>query len=662
MPVFDYVLILLAAVLLSNLINRFLPALSVPIVQIIIGMMIALIPFGAFGFAFELEPELFFVLFIAPLVFYSSMTADKKTLWDMKKPILGAAVGLVLVTVIVVGYFLRLLLPLLPLAAAFALAAALGPTDVVAVDAVAKRVPLPRKIIGILSGESIINDAIGIVCFQFAIAASMTGSFSLPQGLWRFLVLGIGGILTGLILTWLKYLLVRWLRSLGIENVTLHILIGLLTPFIIYMIAESISVSGVLAVFSAGIAHSFSHDKFNPETVNLKIAQESVWSALSFSLEGLVFVILGTQLPAILKTIAQGAFPVNGWLIAGYVLLIMLVILLIRFGWWVVAVGRKAYEDPKNPLGKIKSGLIFSLAGTRGVVPLAIVLSIPILLPDGRAFPARNFIILITSAVIVVSLLITNFVLPLLIEPGTDKSEDGEEQSARSEILQTVISRLKSAATPATFVATEIVINSYYSRLKQRPFEGRKARETAEEQELRCNILLWEKEHTLKLVQAGQVSETTAKRYLEILDARLHSSSQRKRNPARILAWAGHFFRAAHRREANAGKSDFWELMSANTQFVLDKLNMLQSSGDHPAAEKIAAEYEFAMSLRQDQGSRRERIADSEAVLHVADNGFQIERELIQQMFEEGRISWETAQEMRSNISTLEARLQAEQP
>ena len=126
MVVFEFVLIMLAAVLLSNLINRFIPALSAPLVQIVLGVAISLIPFGVFGFEFELEPELFFVLFIAPLVFYESYTTDKKTLCSMKKPIINAAVVFVFVTVIVVGFFTHLLIPAIPLAVAFALIGSLG--------------------------------------------------------------------------------------------------------------------------------------------------------------------------------------------------------------------------------------------------------------------------------------------------------------------------------------------------------------------------------------------------------------------------------------------------------------------------------------------------------------------------------------------------------
>jgi CPA1 family monovalent cation:H+ antiporter len=192
MVLFEFVLVLLAAILISNVLNRFLPVLSIPIIQIIFGAGIALLPFG---FHLELEPELFFVLFIAPLVFNSGKNLDKKTFWSVKYPIMNLAFILVFFMVIVVGYIVHFLIPAIPLAAAFALIASLGPIDDVAVASVARRVKMPHKLMNILEGESLLNDVSGIVSFQFALAAAITGTFSLVFAGQRFLILGFGGMI-----------------------------------------------------------------------------------------------------------------------------------------------------------------------------------------------------------------------------------------------------------------------------------------------------------------------------------------------------------------------------------------------------------------------------------------------------------------------------------
>jgi len=459
MTFFEYILILLAVVCLSNIIHRLTPVVPAPIVQVALGAFISLVPLG---FELTLDPSLFFVLFVAPLIYYVSLLADKKTMWAQRKPILNTGILLVFVTVFVVGYLINFLIPSIPLVAAFVLIAALGPTDDVAIASVSKRVNVPPKIMNILQGESIINDASGIVSFQFALAAMLTGSFSLIHASGRFLVVGLGGIAAGLVLTWLKHVFVKWIRSLGMENVTLHLLIGILTPFFFYLIAEELGVSGILAVFAAGIAHSYSRNKFNPEMVNYKVADESLWSMLSFTLEGLVFVILGTQLSKILISINQYYSITTGEIIL-YILLITLLFLLLRFFWALIFVKKKAYDDPNYTISRFRAAAIFSLSGARGTVTLASVMSIPLFLSDGVPFPERDLIILIAGGVIVVSLIITSFILPLCVDKKVivDKSAENE---AYLEILQDVMTELKKQVTPENEVATAIVTANYHSR------------------------------------------------------------------------------------------------------------------------------------------------------------------------------------------------------
>ncbi|WP_052297621.1 cation:proton antiporter [Leadbettera azotonutricia] len=413
LSVFEYFLVLLAAILASNVINRFLPFLSVPIIQIVLGALITLLPLG---FHFELEPDLFFVLFIAPLVFNSGKDLDKKTFWSVKGPILNFAFLLVFVTVISVGYFVHFIIPAIPLAAAFALIASLGPTDDVAVDSVVKRLKMPPRIMNILVGESLLNDVSGIINFQFALAAAVSGTFSWIAAGRQFLILGLGGILIGLAFTLIKLLLVRWLRSLGMENVTFHILIELLTPFLVYIISEKCGTSGVLAVFTAGVAHSFGKNKLNPETANLNIASENIWSMVSFTLDGLVFLILGTQLPGILITIIGSPYSISTGRVILVILLITALFMLIRFLWTFFTLRKKAYNEPENPLGKLKASLFISLSGARGTVTLASILSIPYILSNGTPFPERDLLILISTGVILCTLIVTTFILPSLLK------------------------------------------------------------------------------------------------------------------------------------------------------------------------------------------------------------------------------------------------------
>ena len=664
MLIFEYLLILLAAVLLSNLINRFIPSISVPIIQIILGVIVELIPFGAFGFRFELEPELFFSLFIALLVFNSSMTTNKKTFWELRKPIINMAIVLVILTVVTVGGFVHFLIPAIPFAAAFALIGALAPTDIVAVDAVTKRVGVPAKIMGILTGESIVNDATGIVCFQFALVAMMTGSFSIFGASVRFLFLGLGGILTGLVFTGIKYIFIKWIRSLGMENVTLHILIEILTPLILYMLAEALSVSGILAVFASGMIHSFLRDKFNPETVSLNTASDSVWSVLSFTLDGLVFVILGIQLPGILKTASSASFPITWWQIVGCVFLITLAILLLRFVWWMLTIHKKVYEDSEQTISKVRAGIIFSLSGARGTVTLATVLSIPQFLKDEIAFPQQDLSVLLCVGVIVLTLLITNFILPLFAEKKEQKVSNHNDSLVYAEILQGVIIELDRQAEPDNYEATNAVVRSYFTRSTELLRKHVTTKQENEyEKKLRLEVLQWEKDNTLRMLSEGEIDDATASRYIELVEVRAQqSTSGRKVNLGRMLMW---FMKSISlrmsKKDIRPPQNFDFTIVEKNGQYVLDKLYDLRKSDEDIVVSKLISEYEMSLLLRKSMNNRNNEkpsaAADHDSIFEVVSRGFQIERDLIQQMFEAGRISREAVKEMRSNIAALESQL-----
>ncbi|MCL2050556.1 MAG: sodium:proton antiporter [Lachnospiraceae bacterium] len=659
MEVFNYVLILLAAVLLSNLINRFLPLLSVPVIQIALGMLIAIIPHGAFGYDFYLEPELFFVLFLSPLVFHSARTADLKNMRKMIRPIVLAAVGLVLFSVFIIGFITQSLIPAIPMAAAFALAAALGPTDIVAVEAVAHRVKLPRRIKSILVGESIINDATGLVCFQFAIIAATTGYFNVFHGLGRFFIIAIGGLFLGMFLTVLKFILIRWLRSLHIVVASLHLALGILTPFIIYMIAEELGTSGILAVFGSGIVHAMYKDKLNPEVLSLNNATENIWSFLSFSLDGLVFVMLGAGLPTILRIQAGRASGFHIWETSLYILLIYLAMTGCRFFWWLMTVRAKTYSDPKYPVGTIRAGLIFSVAGARGAVSMAGILSIPLVLSTGALFPERDLIILVTCGVIIISLLMTNFVLPLVVPKGKRKDKHFylKEQEARDEILKTVIQRLKEAITPENIAATEIIIQHYYARLNKQ-FQNHQEDEGKRRHfGLRSSILLLEKDVILHMAEMGQLNESQAEHYIEEAN-RLYDESEQKIGTLQSFLWiVKHFYDFFTWKDPLPSKHKTHLLKEINAKLMREKQNELHLDSDDEALKIISLEHEKVVSARLGFQSN-ENMANG--INEVAENGLYMERVLIQQMMDAGRLSRKTAKEMQANIILLEAKLQVD--
>lgn len=660
MELFEYILLMLAAVSLSNLVNRFIPSLSVPIIQIVLGMAMTWLPLH---FELELNPELFLLLFIAPLLFNDGRLADKVALWKLKKPILLLALGLVFLTVGVLGYFLHWLLPVLPLAAAFALAAALAPTDAIAVGALEQKVKIPHQTMQILEGESLINDASGLVSFQFAVAAMVTGAFSFKTASLSFIGISLGGVVLGLVLTLIKYGIVRWLRRLGMENVTLHMLIEILTPFAIFMAAEELGVNGILAVVSAGIAHSFGYKQMNPEVAKLSVVSKSTWSVIIFVLNGLVFLLLGTQLPEIIQTVWNNPDIGNVQVIL-YTLLLTAAVLGLRLVWMLV-MDIPEGEEPRGPWKlEFRKALILTLSGVRGTITLASTMSLPFFLDDGSYFPARDLIIFLAAGVILWTLLASNFLLPLLLGSDHEAEHNAEEVEAKIEILRSVVAGLNEQATDQSRMALNHLTGTYNARIRLL-----KKNEDAEEMERKLGVtaLKWQREYTMHALKQHEVNPYTAYRYLNRLNRQLFiytRDPQYKNDLIPFKSWeeiTGVIQQV--RLNAQERREESNRLQSGIFAYVLEQLRELQNTGE------MEPEVISGLILRYERGrlrlTRQESISatkrEFEESLHeLSRAGIQLERDHIQLMFEAGRISRASMKEMKRDILFMEHDLREE--
>ena len=321
--------------------------------------------------------------------------------------------------------------------AAFALGAALGPTDAVAVASLSKETSISSRSKSILEGESLINDASGIVAFQFAIAAAVTGTFSLVDATADFLFSFFGGILMGIALGYLGNFLVRKVRSWGLENTTFHVLFEVFTPFIVYLVANALHTSGILAVVAAGLVNVISPRIIGPSISRMNIVSTSVWRVLSFALNGVVFVLLGTQLPLAFQGTWESTAVSNDKLIA-YVLGLAFIVIFARFVWvmameWVHSRAERA--DRPFGLENVRTAAVMTLGGPKGAITLAVAFTI------SYAVPQRDLMIFMACGVIVVTLLLATFVVPLLApkKPPTDEDLRCDETEVSIEILRTVI-------------------------------------------------------------------------------------------------------------------------------------------------------------------------------------------------------------------------------
>jgi CPA1 family monovalent cation:H+ antiporter len=529
-------LILVLTVVLSGFAARLRwVRIPLPLIQIAAGTALA----SFFHMKLPLDPDVFFLVFIPPLLFLDGWRIPKGAFFSDAGPILLLAIGLVLFTVLGMGYFIDWLIPAVPLAVAFALSAILSPTDPVAVSAIAGGNPMPPRLMHILEGESLLNDASGLVCFSFAVGAAMTGHFSVGAASLSFLREAGGGILVGIGVSWGVGLINRWLVSKVGEEPGLQILISLLIPFAAYLGAEQIHGSGILAAAAAGIFMHYA-DLVGRPLAATRVQRHAVWDMVQLLLNGLIFVLLGAQLPATIATLPAAAAEVgvgSAWKLPMYVAAITIGLTFLRFCWvgvsMKVTLFKKGY-DGEHRRPSMRLLLVASFAGVRGALTLAGILTLPMLLPDGSRFPTRDLVIFLAMGVILFSLILASIALPLLTKglvfapPGRAASE---ESIARRAAADAAIRQLEQScsALPAKDPANQFrveaanrLIDSYRSRLAY----GDKGEEEAEqsnrlaafERSMRLEAIRAERDELYRRRLSGELDDTIHLRLLRELD------------------------------------------------------------------------------------------------------------------------------------------------
>lgn len=535
------VLVMLIAVVISGPVTRMLPiGVPLPLVQIALGTAIA----ASFDFEVVLEPEIFFLLFITPLLFLDGWRIPKQGLFRDAATILELSVGLVIFTVLGMGYFIHWLLPTMPLPVAFALAAILSPTDPVAVSAITSRSPAPKRVMHILEGESLLNDASGLVCMRFAIAAALTGAFSLSAAVASFLWLAVGGIAIGAALSWLvNQLKSRISKRFGEETGT-QILVSLLIPFGAYLLAEHLGCSGILAAVAAGVTMSYAEftGMAGGET---RLQRDAVWNAVQFAANGVIFVLLGEQLPAILSEAAEAlreAGQEQVWVLALYVVAITAALALLRFLWvWaslrltLFRAGRRG-EPKRVPSMRLVAAV--ALAGVKGAITLAGVLTFPLVMNDGSPFPARELAILLAAGVIVLSLIVSGIALPNLLKdlPLPPETADEREEQRLTAAAATAAIRAVEAAQhrlaersgdPDLYAEAAVdIMRRYRDRLErvEKPEANMSGMRNAVERELRLIGIRAERDEIFRRARAQRSNDEVVRRLvrnLDLVEARL---------------------------------------------------------------------------------------------------------------------------------------------
>lgn len=496
----ELVLLLLVAIAVVATVARRV-GVPYPILMVLGGLGLGFLPGVP---RFELAPEVVFLVFLPPLLYYAGFFTSVRDFKANSRPIALLAVGLVLFTVAVVAVVARVLVPGLPWPAAFALGAIVAPPDALAASAIFRRLGAARRVVTVLEGESLLNDATALVAYRFALVALATGAFSLGEAAARFVIAGAGGVVVGLAVA----SGVAWLRS-RLTDTPVNITVSLLTPFATYLPAERLGVSGVLAAVAAGLYLGRRASRLmSSET---RLTGGAVWQMVVFVLNGLAFILIGLQLPLVLERL-EGRPPTNLLLLA---VGLNIAVIATRFAWVfpatylprLVAPGSRA-ADGMPPWREV---FVVAWAGMRGVVSLAAALALP------REVPERDLLIFLTFSVILATLVGQGLSLPLLIRwlrVGADGDLAHDEAQARAATAEAAVARLDELAVewPTHLELIDQLRGIYQHRTRHADAHrhgptGAAEQELLEHREIRHAVIEAERQAAIAMRDRGIISD-----------------------------------------------------------------------------------------------------------------------------------------------------------
>jgi CPA1 family monovalent cation:H+ antiporter len=512
---FELVLFLLAVIVVLELLARRL-RLPPAAAFVLGGIALALVPAAP---QLELDPDLALVLFLPPLIMSSAFFTVWRDFRANLRIILQLAVGAVAFTTLVVGAAAHLVMPSLPWAACFALGAIVSPPDSVAAKAVLQGLRLPRRVVVLLEGESLVNDASGLVLFRLAVAASLTGTFNAGEAVLSFAVLAIGGVAVGVLFGLAASMLMRRLH-----DPTLAIIATLLATWASYIGADAVGVSGVLSTVACGLV--FGWKQHTDLTATTRTQARAVWRVVVFILESLVFILIGLSLRGVLDRLGirdgDGATAVLAVLpaMAG----IVAAVILSRFAWIFPAVYLPRWLIPavrrRDPIPPIAVPIVMSWAGMRGVVSLAAALALP------QAIPGRDFILATTFAVILTTVLVQGATLaPLILSLGLGKPAATASETLSESAARARVSAVQLAAVEARSKNPDGT-QRHPRLLEQYGFRARAARRFSDEEAI---LLKDRNEHfsvVLDATAAGRAELLRLHRAGEIHDSVLQALEQ----------------------------------------------------------------------------------------------------------------------------------------
>lgn len=651
----------LLALILSNVLNRVFPKLPLPFIQLLFGLILGLL----YQEELAINAELFLAFVIAPLNFREGQESDVRSFLKHKGFISYLILPAVFLTALVVGYFAGWLLPIeLPLAACFALGAALGPTDAVAFISIANRFKFPKRIENILKLEGLLNDASGLVAFEFALVALSTGAFSLAHASLRLFGSILGGFLIGFLLSLLYRLGVSLLEKFADADVTGALFLELSLPILAYFIASEMGVSGIIAVVIAGVMQARRRKKINLFDAQVDKVSQLVWETIMFLLNGFVFMVFGFELTNILEPALTSPLYSNFQLL-GIVLAVTVLLFLSRFVLLVLYYIPKCWREKTTLKKHFHDLLLLTFSGVKGTVSIATVLLLPN--TDNLQY---SLILFTVGSVTLLSFLTGLLILPHLADASSQEVNNVAQISILTDVVTVLEADVKVSKKKAALYAA---IDNYKYRIEQLILEqepNEVKRELAVVQLMIIGIESDSLEHALSSGDIDRKEYQIYQGYLKILEARVNrgfvsSFAYGFRIFLRVLRASLHqlaAFRLEIRKNpfyqplTSQNREHLSELYLANTELVLEALEELEGVYNPRLINFLQMsrlqEAEVMMS-----GVFVERVIIRNRPTNIDEllRGYYLERKLIAEYQDEGRLTSHEAKLLRKRVNELES-------
>ena len=657
-----YIIIFLSVLIVSNAMNKLFPSLPTPLVQILLGIGLRfLLPIGRF----HLETEIFLALIIGPLLFREAEESDVTSILKHWKIVVYLIFPVIFLSTLSLGFLAHVLLTVLPLAACIAVGAALGPTDLVAFASLSERFIFPKRVENILKGEGLLNDASGLVAFQFALMAWMTGTFSIKQASFSLLISIIGGFIVGSFTAVLNRQLQKLLHTVRASDIAGELLLELSLPLLTFFLAEEIHVSGIIAVVVAGIFKASRFKRITLLEAQVNIVTDTIWQTVTFMLNGSVFVILGIELETIAEPILKNPVYDNFWLLLT-ILLLTIVLFAIRFvmisGFYFL----RSLRLKKRMSNYWRDMALLTFSGVKGTVSIATILLIPTALE--KKYPLLLFLV---AGVTLLSFLTGLVVLPRLSENKEESSDYLMQIAILNDVVQELEKELKHTKVKAPLYAA---IDNYHGRIEHLILEQEGKSVQKDLTDLQLLMLSIESDGLEQAYEERNISNraySIYQRYLWSMEQRINRNLASRLNYFLIVSFRivrfllhevftlGSTFRNWLNQDrinpSKTEKEEIAELYLANTEVIISSL------------ENLKGVYNTALiNFLQDSRIRETAIIESGAfiervITRIKPNnikemlrGYYLERKIIFEYEHKKLISASYAKYLRQNVNNLE--------